>query len=286
MTPSEERIINPVVPMSAMLGASLSLALGSSLAKFQLFPLVGPEGATALRGLFAALLLLAFVRPWQRVPTRRELFGYALYGATIGIMNLLFYMALRKIPFGIAVAIEFTGPLAVMVFSSRRPIDFAWIALAATGLLLLLPIWSGAPDLDPAGIAFALGAAACWAFYIILGKRLSTGNGLEAVSYAMLFSAFITVPYGLHETGSALFGWQALWLGLFVGALSSSIPYTLQIVALKRMPRRVFSLTLSMEPAVSALAGMVVLGEFLTLAQWIAVGCVVTASFGATYAAR
>lgn len=285
MALSEERIVQPAASMAAMLTASLSIALGASLAKFQMFPLVGAEGATGLRGLSAALLLLVFVRPWRGLPARDKLIGYAAYGCTIAIMNLLFYMALQRIPFGLAVAIEFIGPLAVTVFSSRRAIDFAWIALAAAGLLLLLPIREHSGSLDPAGIGFALGSAFCWAIYIILGKRLSAGNGLEAVSYAMLFSALVTVPYGLAHAGAGLFGWQALALGLSVGALSSALPYCLQMYALRRMPKNVFSLTLSMEPAISALAGMALLGEFLSLSQWVAVACIVIASFGATRAA-
>lgn len=286
MKPAEERISSPVVPLSAMLGATLSIALGSSLAKFQLFPEVGAEGATALRGVFAALLLIAFIRPWRFRPNRRELLSFAIFGGTIGIMNLLFYMALRTIPFGIAVAIEFTGPLAVTVLSSRRPLDFLWIALAAVGLVLLLPISDGAERLDPVGIAFALGAAFCWAIYIIVGKRLSSGNGIQAVAFAMIFAAVVTVPFGLAHAGASLFSWHALGLGLLVGALSSSIPYTLEIVALKHIPRKVFGLLLSMEPAVSALAGMAILSEFLTMAQWLAVACVAVASAGSAYMAR
>src|SRR5690606_13827024 len=127
--------------------------------------------------------------------------------------------------------------------------------------------------------------AFCWAIYIIVGKRLSSGNGMQAVAFAMVFGAAVTVPVGLAQAGAALFTWHALALGLLVGALSSSIPYSMQILALKRMPRKVFGLTLSMEPAASALAGMALLGEFLTPGQWIAVACVVTASFGSAYAA-
>lgn len=286
MKPAEDRITNPFVPLSAMLGATLSIALGSSLAKIQLFPEVGAEGATALRGIFAALLLIVFIRPWRFRSSPRQMASFAIFGCTIGIMNLLFYMALRTIPFGIAVAIEFTGPLAVAVLSSRRPLDFLWIGLAALGLALLLPIWNGAAALDPIGIAYALGAAVCWATYIILGKRLSSGNGMQAVAFAMIFAAIVTVPFGLAHAGASLFSWHALGLGLLVGALSSSIPYTLEIVALKHIPRKVFGLLLSLEPAVMALAGIVILGEFLTMAQWIAVACVAVASAGSAYMAR
>lgn len=265
-------------PALAILAALVSQNIGAAFAK-HLFPQVGSDGVTALRVGLSALLLLLAMRPWRTLPARADLPNLALYGVTLGCMNLLIYHAFALIPLGIAVAIEVTGPLAVVVLSSRRPRDLAWVACAALGLWLLLPL-DGAARLDPRGVAFALGAALCWALYIVTGKRASALRGGDAVAWGMLAAALFTVPFGVAHAGAALLAPAVLGLGLAVALLSSALPYTLEMLALKRLPRRVFGILVSSAPAVAALAGFLVLGEQLGALQWLAIGLIVAASAG------
>jgi len=265
-------------PALAILAALVSQNIGAACAK-HLFPQVGSDGVTALRVGLSALLLMLAMRPWRTLPARADLPNLALYGVTLGCMNLLIYHAFALIPLGIAVAIEVTGPLAVVVLSSRRPRDLAWVACAALGLWLLLPL-DGAARLDPRGVAFALGAALCWALYIVTGKRASALRGGHAVAWGMLAAALFTVPFGVAHAGAALLAPAVLGLGLAVALLSSALPYTLEMLALKRLPRRVFGILVSSAPAVAALAGFLVLGEQLGALQWLAIGLIVAASAG------
>jgi inner membrane transporter RhtA len=261
----------------------VSQYLGAAIAK-QLFPLVGSEGVTALRvGLSALVLILAF-RPWRSRLTRRGAVDIALYGFMLGCMNLLIYHAFKLIPIGIAVAIEVTGPLAVVVASSRRRRDLGWVACAVLGLVLLLPLRAGTgpghPALDPAGVAFALGAAFCWAMYIVFGKRASSLEGGQAVAWGMLAASLFTVPVGAFHAGAALLQPAVLMGGLAVALLSSALPYSLEMMALRRLPRRVFGVLVSSSPAVGALAGFLVLGEQLAPVQWVAIVLVMAGSAG------
>ncbi len=267
----------------AILGALVSQNIGAACAK-QLFPQVGSDGVTALRVGLSALLLMLAMRPWRMPPARADIVNIAVYGVTLGCMNLLIYHAFALIPIGIAVAIEVTGPLAVVVLSSRRPRDLAWVACAATGLWLLLPL-EGAGRLDPRGIACALGAALCWALYIVFGKRAASLRGGHAVAWGMLAAALFTVPFGAAHAGAALLAPDVLGLGLAVALLSSALPYTLEMMALQRLPRRVFGILVSCAPAVAALAGFLVLGEQLGALQWLAIGLVVAASAGSAASA-
>jgi inner membrane transporter RhtA len=272
-----------LAPGLAVLGAMVSQYIGAAIAK-HLFPLVGSEGVTALRvGLSALVLVLAF-RPWRAALTRRGALDIVLYGFMLGCMNLLIYRAFNLIPIGIAVAIEVTGPLAVVVASSRRWRDLGWVACAALGLALLLPLPTGAdasrPALDPAGVAYALGAAFCWAMYIVFGKRASKLEGGQAVAWGMLAAALFTVPVGAAHAGAALLQPATLLGGLAVALLSSALPYTLEMMALRRLPRRVFGILVSSAPAVGALAGFLVLGEQLVPRQWLAILLVMAASAG------
>lgn len=271
----------PLVPLLSVTAAMISVNAGSALAK-TLFPLVGSDGVTAVRVGLAALLMLAIVRPWRRLPQRREALDLAIYGLMLGAMNLLIYHAFARIPIGIAVAIEVTGPLAVVVLSSRRTPDFAWVALAALGLWLLLPVRAGVPPLDPAGVAYSLGAAFCWAMYIVYGKRVSSMGGGRAVAWGMLVAALFTVPVGVAASGAALLQPDVLAGGLGVALLSSALPYSLEMQALARLPQRVFGILVSASPALAALAGFVVLGERLDAIQWLAILLVILACGGAT----
>jgi len=268
-----------LAPGLAILAAMVSVNFGAAYAK-QLFPLIGSEGVTALRVGLAACMLLAIARPWRTPVSRRDAVTLAVYGLMLGGMNLLIYHAFARIPIGVAVAIEVTGPLAVVVLSSRRPRDFVWIALAVLGLWLLLPLGTDAAVLDPLGVAYALGAAFCWAMYIVFGKRASTLKGSDAVAWGMLAAAVFTVPVGLAHAGTALFAPAVLVGGLLVALLSSALPYSLEMMALARLPQRVFGILVSSGPAVGALAGFVMLGERLGMEQWIAIALIIFACGG------
>ncbi|WP_313178201.1 EamA family transporter, partial [Massilia sp.] len=237
-----------VAPLLAVAGSIISVNFGAAYAK-GLFPLVGSAGVTAVRVGLAAILLLAFWRPWRAPLARRDIANVAIYGLMLGFMNLLIYAAFARIPIGIAIAIEVIGPLAVVVLSSRHLRDFAWVACAAGGLYLLAPTTANAAALDPVGVAAALGAAFCWAMYIVFGKRVSTLKGGYVVSWGMLVAAICTVPVGLSQAGPALFSPTVLLGGLVVAVLSSILPYSLEMMALSRLPRRVFGILVSAGPA-------------------------------------
>jgi len=271
--------LRAMIPYAALLGAIVSLCVGTSFAK-QLFPLVGAQGATAYRVGFSALLLCLIWRPWRAWPQRRDLGRLALYGAVLGLMNLSFYMSIRTIPLGLAIAIEFIGPLSLALIHARRPIHFLWIALAALGLYLLLPLGDAAHALDPVGVAFAAAAAVFWALYIVLGKRTGHLPAGQSVALGMSTAALIVVPVGLFEAGAALFSPAILGLGLVVAVVSSAIPYSLEMIALRGIPKRSFGVMLSLEPAAGAIAGLLILGEHLVGVQWLAIGLIIAASVG------
>jgi inner membrane transporter RhtA len=193
-------------------------------------------------------------------------------------MNLLIYRAFERIPIGIAVAIEVTGPLLVALLSSRRPRDIASCALAVFGLYLLLPLNGGAGRLDPAGIAYAFGAAACWALYIVFGKRASTLRGGQAVAWGMLVASLFIVPLGAAYADLSLLTPAILATGVVIAVLSSAIPYSLEMLALRGLPQGLFGMFSSAAPAVSAIAGLLILGERLSGIQWFAIACIVLAS--------
>ncbi|MDO7833576.1 EamA family transporter [Sphingobium sp. HBC34] len=268
---------------AATLAALLSTTIGASFAK-TLFPLVGAFGIAALRINLAAILLLAYRRPWRRPIPHGVRWGLVGYGLTLGLMNLLIYQAFARIPIGIAIAIEVTGPLAVALFGSRRPRDFVWLAAAALGLLLLVPR-TGAVALDPVGIAFALASGLCWALYILTGKHVSERLGGDAVAWGMLVAALLVVPLGLGHAGTSLLTPAILGIGLVIALLSSALPYSLEMAAMRRLPASVFSLLTSAAPAVGALSGYVILGERLTMIQWFAIACIMAASAGAALTA-
>lgn len=267
----------------AIFGALAVQYVGAGFAK-QLFAQVGPAGVTALRTTLAALLLLVILRPSRR-PRGRAVVDIACYGAMLGLMNLLIYQAIARIPIGIAVAIEVLGPLAVVLAGARRVMDLIWLAAALIGLALLLPLHGAAEPLDPLGLACAAGAAATWALYIVFGKRVSTRGGAETVFWGMVVAGLVTLPFGLIEAGTSLLLPTVLVTGLAVAALSSALPYTLEMVALRRLPAHVFGVLVSASPAVAALAGWIVLGERLTALQGLAIVLIVVAVAGSTLAA-
>lgn len=254
---------------------------GASFAKM-LFPLVGAPGATALRLSLAALVLLAVFRPWRHALTRGQWRAVLLYGAVMGAMNLFFYAALEHIPLGLAVALEFTGPLAVALWGARRPLDFFWIVLALAGFATLLP-WTGETSgISPTGVLLALAAGACWAGYIVFGQRAGTGGGPHVAALGVATAAVLALPFGLAGAGASLFDPAILPLALAVALLSSAIPYALDMAALPHIPARLFGILMSGQPALAALSGLVILGETLSFGQVAGIVAIVAASVGAT----
>lgn len=273
-----------LIGASAVLGSLISVNVGAAVAK-TIFPLVGAYGVATVRILLAALLLLAVHRPWRRAVPRGMIGILIAYGGTLGLMNLLIYQAFARIPIGIAIAIEVTGPLAIVIWGSRRLRDFLWLAAAIAGLALLVPMRRDDAHLDPAGVAFAVAAAACWALYILTGKRVSGPLRGHAVAWGMLVASILVLPVGIAHAGPALLTPHVMGIGLAVAILSSALPYTLEIEAMRRLTAPVFGLLLSSAPAIGALAGYAVLGERLTPTQWFAVLLVIAASAGSAIAA-
>ena len=267
-----------------LLIAMSSIQGGASLAK-TLFHIVGATGAVALRTALATVMLAIVLRPWRARFTAASWPALAVYGVSLGVMNLLYYLALRTVPLGIAVALEFTGPLAVAVLSSRRALDFLWIALAVAGLSLLLPIGHAQTGIDPTGTLFALGAGACWALYIVFGQKAGAAYGPQAVALGSVIAAIIVVPVGIAEAGATLLSAAALPYGLAIALLSTALPYTLEMIALTRLPARTFGILMSVEPVFGSLFGWVMLNEVLTSKQWTAIGLIILASIGTTWTA-
>ncbi len=245
-----------------------------------LFPSVGASGATSLRTGLAALMLTAVWRPWRLRCTWREARTLIIYGVSLGWMNFCFYASLKSIPLGIAVALEFTGPLAVAVAASRRAVDFFWIALAVAGLLALLPLEKGSQPLAPGGIALALVAGALWAAYIVYGRRAGTLHGGAATALGMWIGALMIVPIGLAENGLKLFAPAILPAGLGVALISSALPYSLEMIAMPRISTRTLGVLMSLDPVLGAVSGLVFLGESLNGLQWGAILCIMAASAG------
>jgi inner membrane transporter RhtA len=275
-----------ILAVAVLVLAMASIQLGASIAR-GLFPVLGAVGVTVLRLAFAALILLAVFQPWRAKLTRSSWRAVAAYGVALGAMNLLFYLSIRTIPLGVAVALEFTGPLAIAVILSRKPIDFLWAGLAILGLLLLIPPDPLEGPLDPLGAALALGAGACWAAYILFGQKAGAEHGMHTAALGMAIAAAVVLPVGLAVSGQAILA-AAPWpivLALLVAVLSSALPYSLEMFALTRLPAKTFGALMSIEPAMAALAGYVVLSQSLTALQWMAILSVIVASAGAAVTA-
>ncbi len=266
-----------------MIGAVASVQLGAALAT-TLFAELGPSGAVLLRTGFAAIILVGIWRP--RVPRRASepVRDAVALGLVLAGMNLSFYAALDRIPLGIAVTLEFTGPFAVAVAGSRRASDLLWVAMAAAGILLLSPLHG---SLDGPGVAFALAAGACWGAYIVLAARVGSAfAGGRGLALAMAVAAIVLAPVGVVGGGGALTHLDLLATGLAVAVLSSAIPYSLEIEALRRIRKGTFGVLMSLEPAVAALVGLVALGQGLAPTEVAAIALVVAASAGALGTAR
>lgn len=281
MTTSPRSPAMALFPIGLLLIAMASVQSGASLAK-SMFPIVGAQGTTALRLIFASVIMLLLLRPWRAKLTAKSLRTVIVYGMALGGMNFLFYMSLRSVPLGIAVALEFTGPLAVAIYASRRAVDFLWIALAIIGLLLLIPMGEASNGIDLLGAAYALGAGICWALYILFGQKAGNDNGVQTAALGVMIAALFVAPLGIIHAGAALLTPALIPVALGVAILSTALPYTLEMVALTRLPARTFSTLMSIEPAFGALSGLFFLQEHLSLAQWLAITCIILASVGAT----
>ena len=283
--PGLSRTSSVWLPVAVILIAMLSIQSGASLAK-SLFPLVGAPGVTALRIVLGTAILVVIFKPWRLRFKKEQRLPLLFYGLSLGAMNYLFYLSIQTIPLGIAVALEFTGPLAVALFSSRRPVDFIWVVLAVLGLWFLLPLGQSVSEIDLTGAALALGAGACWAVYILPGQRAGEEHGPATVALGSLIAAIVFVPIGMAQATESIWQWSVMPIGLAVAILSTALPYSLEMIALTRLPTRIFGTLMSMEPALAAISGMVFLGETLTLTQTLALCSIIAASMGSTLTMR
>ena len=272
-----------VLPLLALVGAMATFQSGAAVAK-SLFPAVGAEGAAALRLSLGAIMLLALVRPWRAWPKRAPVWLLAGLGAAMGLTILFFYLALSRLPLGVAISLQFLGPLTVAVVGSRRMSDLLWAALAAGGVWLLVGLGARLSRPDLLGVGFALAAAAGWAAYIVIGRITSAAFGHATAALAVAIAAVVVFPVGLAHAGPhALFSLRILPLALLVGALSAAIPFSLELYALARMPARAYATFTSIEPAFGVIAGFVLLHQRLSLEQIGGVALVAAAAAGAAW---
>jgi len=264
----------------AVLLAIASFQGGAAIAK-GLFPVLGAAATSSLRIVLSAIILLIYNRPNLRNLTSTQWKLVALYGITLGTMNTVFYMAISRIPLGLGVAIEFIGPLALAMVGSRRIIDFLWVLLAAAGIALVAP-WSS-KGLDIVGVLLALLAGALWTAYILLGGRISKiMDGGKAVTIGMIFASVLVLPVAIGNGIFIHLKPVMLLPGLALAVLSSALPFTLEMHALKKIPAKTFSILMSLEPAVAAFSGLLFLHEYLSFQEWLAVALVIVASAGVT----
>lgn len=273
----DSKSVGTFAPVGAAIAALVSVQTGAALAK-TLFPLVGPEGVVALRLGLSAVILLAVLRPW-RIWRQANMLHLLGYGVMMGLMNLLIYRAFLYIPVGIAVSIEVIGPLGAALLCSRRRIDLLWIALSVAGLALL-PWGTDSHGLDPRGVLYSLAAALAWGLYVLLGSKVAV-HGKQAVATGMLFAALLGVPLGVDQAGADLLAPWVLTIGLGVALLSSTVPFLLDMYAMRHLPPSIFGVLLSASPAAGAIAGWLILNEVLTLVQWLGIAAIAMACAGA-----
>ena len=267
------------VPIAALIAAMLCFQLGAVFAK-SLFPMLGASGTTAMRLALAAVFLCLVWRPWRLRLNGAEARNLLAYGVVLGCMNFFFYLSLTSIPLGIAVALEFTGPLGLAMAASRRAVDFLWIAVAGSGIGLLLP-WRGAAGaLAPAGVACALASGLFWALYIYFGRKAGAAHGARTAAVGMVIAALIFVPIGAAQAGVKLFSLSLLPAGCAMALLSSALPYSFEVFAMPKLPTRTVGVLMSLAPALGALLGLAFLGETLTRHQWAGILGIVAASAG------
>ncbi|MDO4857666.1 MAG: DMT family transporter [Thermoguttaceae bacterium] len=276
--------LNKKTAVLSAIGSMISIQSGSSIAKC-LFPLMGPAGAVVLRvGIAGILLALAF-RPNLFKFSVREWAYILFYGFSIGAMNISFYYGIQRVPLGIGVTIEFIGPLGLALITSRQKTDLLWTFLAALGILMIVPWHTGTVDLI--GIAFVATAGLMWALYIVAtGKITGKLKNSDSVTCGMCVAALLVLPFGLCSGDLFHLNAKVLWLGLGVAVFSSALPFSLDLLAMKKLPAKTFSVLQSLQPAFGALSGLIFLREYLSVTQWLAVFCVIAASAGATICAQ
>ena len=279
----KNKLLN-IPPIPAVLFAIISVQSGAAIAK-SLFPVIGAAATASLRIGISAIILLAVYRPNLFKITPNQWKTVIPYGLSLGAMNLIFYLAIERIPIGLAVTLEFIGPLVVAVMGSKRLIDYLWVLLAAAGIVLIAP-WSD-NGIDLLGVLFALLAGALWAAYIVLGGKISKIiKGGEAVATGMLFASILIVPFGILGHGLNSLTPTFLYLGIALALLSSAIPFTLEMKALGQLPARTFSILMSLEPAAASICALLFLQEHLTFNEVLAVIFVVIASVGSTITSK
>jgi inner membrane transporter RhtA len=273
-----------LLPVCGLLVALISIQSGAALAK-SLFPVLGVLGTTSVRLVLGAIVLALFLKPWRARLTANNWLPLLVYGVSLSAMNITFYLAIVTLPLGVASAIQFLGPLTVAVVYSRRPSDFAWAALAGAGLLLLTQLDGSLRGLDPEGVLWALAAATSWALYIVFGQKAGAHHGTQTASLGMIIAALIALPIGIAEAGPSLGRIDLLPIALAVAVLSSAIPFSLEMSAMRQLPARSFGTLMSLEPVIGAFVGLIFLQEALTLIQWLAISCIVIASIGTSVGA-
>lgn len=271
---------NSNLAIPATLLAIICVQGGASIAK-QLFPAIGAIGTVTLRIVLSAVLLTIINRPKFLEFTPQKWKYCAMYGTGLAAMNLIFYMAIQRIPLGLAVTVEFAGPLFLALVLSRKLLDVVWALLACIGILLIVPWKSDHVDLLGLGLAFLAGIF--WALYIVMGGKVSKiMDGKDAVTTGMLFASLVIIPFTIWD-GAVFNMTPTIFVkGLGVAILSSALPFSLEMMALKRLPAKTFSILMSLEPAFAALSGLVFLAEELSFLQWISISCVIAASIGTT----
>lgn len=276
----------PAWPIAVLMVAMAGFQSGGVLSK-TLFPLVGAMGTVTLRAAFAAVMLMALVRPWRVArPGPAALRALVPYGLAIAGSNSLLLLAIRTVPIGIAVAICFLGPLGTALAYSRRPRDVVWALLAAGGVVALLPLGAATAPLDPAGLGFAFGGAACWAGYILAGRRVGRlMPGGVATALGITLAALVLLPIGIADAGWDLVSPAVLPTAILTALVSNAIPFRLEMVALTRLPPRVFGVLTSLEPVLGTLFAWLILGERLTGRQGAGIALIIVASAGATLTA-
>ncbi|WP_281632701.1 EamA family transporter [Flavobacterium luteolum] len=271
-------------PVPAVLLAIISVQFGAAIAK-TLFPTIGAAGTASMRIGISAIILLFAYRTNLKTITAKQWKLVIPYGLSLGAMNLIYYFAIERIPIGLAVTLEFVGPLILAIAGSKRLVDYCWVLLAAIGILLIAP-WAN-NRLDPVGILCALLAGAFWSAYIVLGGKVSKiMNDGDAVTIGMLFATILVLPFGLLESGLNNLTPKLFGMGIALALLSSAIPFTLEMKALGKLPPRTFSILMSLEPAAASICAFIFLKESLNFYEILAVVCVVIASAGSTLTAK
>lgn len=273
------------IAVSALLAAMVSIQFGASVAK-ELFRTLGVLEVTLVRLGIAAVIMAVVLRSWRARINASNWQWLLIYGGSLAGMNIMFFLAIQILPLGIAAAIQFLGPLSVAIFTSRRCIDLFWSATAAIGLVLITEFIGSVGRIDFVGLSWALGAAFCWALYIVSGQRAGAEHGLQTAALGMALAALISVPFGAADITPDAYSKAVLLMLVAVATLSGVIPFTLEMVALRALPTRIFGTLMSLEPVVAALVGWARLGENLTATQTVAVLLIVVASAGATLSAR